>query len=129
MLIALVLLLFSALASALPSLVQPIGGKGQAAGPGGLRFGADGKFNMTVFSDLHFGEEEWRDCAECATYDEKTSQVMSNVLDWEPTSLAVLNGDLLSAEAVLKDDYTKYIGTVPRTIRVYGYMPLALSRK
>lgn len=35
---------------------------------------------------------------------------MNDVLGWEPTELAVLNGDLLSAEAVGKDNYTEYIG-------------------
>lgn len=35
---------------------------------------------------------------------------MESVLDKEVTNLAVLNGDLLSAEAVSSDNYTKYIG-------------------
>ncbi|KAF2751602.1 Metallo-dependent phosphatase [Sporormia fimetaria CBS 119925] len=71
----------------------------QVLGQDQLRF-KDGKFEITVFSDLHFGEAEWTDCAECQGYDQKTVAAMNRILDKEKTDLAVLNGDLLSGEAM-----------------------------
>jgi hypothetical protein len=82
----------------------------------GLRFGLDRKFHITVFEDLHFGEEAWwRDCPDCAGYDAKTTKVMNDILGWEATDLAVLNGDLITAEAVSRDNYTEYIGELYAT--------------
>ncbi|KAF1954634.1 Metallo-dependent phosphatase [Byssothecium circinans] len=61
----------------------------------GLRFGHDGRFQITVFSDLHLG-----DGARPGT-DWPTIGVMDNVLWSEPgTDLVVLNGDLISCEWV-----------------------------
>lgn len=76
----------------------------------GLRFGIDRQFKITIFGDLHFGEDNWKDCDECQEYDAKTVKAMNAILDHEPTTLAVLNGDLLSAEAVDSSNYTDYIG-------------------
>jgi hypothetical protein len=76
----------------------------------GLRFGIDRQFKITVFGDLHFGEGDWKDCVDCQEYDAKTIKAMNAILDQEPTTLAVLNGDLLSGEAVDSKNYTQHIG-------------------
>ncbi|KAF2713670.1 Metallo-dependent phosphatase [Pleomassaria siparia CBS 279.74] len=68
----------------------------------GLRFGVDGTFNITIFEDLHFGEPEG-----VSQYgpsgDNKTTKIISSILDNAPPSFAVLNGDLLSCEYITPD--------------------------
>ena len=41
--------------------------------------------------------------------DAKTVKVMENILDNESPNLVVINGDLLTGEAVLAHNYTNYI--------------------
>ncbi|KAH7112463.1 Metallo-dependent phosphatase-like protein [Dendryphion nanum] len=76
----------------------------------GLRFGADGLFNITIFADLHFGEEAWG--GDLVDNDAKTIKVMESVLDNESPNLVVLNGDLLTGEAVLAHNYTNHIDRI-----------------
>ncbi|KAJ5105464.1 hypothetical protein NUU61_002811, partial [Penicillium alfredii] len=56
-----------------------------------LRFTKKGTFQISVFEDLHFGED--------ASADTKSSRVMNKVLSKEDAQLVVLNGDLISGEA------------------------------
>ena len=71
----------------------------------GLRFGVDRQFKITVFEDLHFGEDLWPGGT---TNDPMSIDVMNRILDREPTDLAVLNGDLLTCEAAqLATNYTQ----------------------
>jgi hypothetical protein len=103
---------------------------GSDTDPAGLRFGTDGQFKITVFGDLHFGEgssvllapiphtlsckslllhsiDAWPDCGE---YDSKSIKVMNDILEWEATDLAVLNGDLVTGEAITRGDHARHIG-------------------
>ena len=71
----------------------------------GLYF-SNGKFEITVFGDLHVGDlgkqEEVQKGPEA---DNQTIAVINKVLDKEPsTNLGVLNGDLLSCEWVAEKD-------------------------
>ncbi|KAF2127868.1 Metallo-dependent phosphatase [Dothidotthia symphoricarpi CBS 119687] len=68
----------------------------------GLRFGADKKFSITVFSDLHFGEPTWARNRPYA--DPKTIGVMYSVIDNEQPDMVVLNGDLTSCEFVAPEN-------------------------
>ncbi|KAJ5963585.1 uncharacterized protein N7479_003461 [Penicillium vulpinum] len=51
-----------------------------------LRFREDGTFQIGVFEDLHFAEDEEKD--------EKSKEVMSNILSEEDIDFVVINGDL-----------------------------------
>ncbi|KAF2661986.1 Metallo-dependent phosphatase [Lophiostoma macrostomum CBS 122681] len=76
----------------------------------GLRFGFDRQLKITIFEDLHFGEDLWPDGK---SNDPRSIKLMNDVLDWEPTDLAVLNGDLLTCEAAqLSSNYTQYIDRI-----------------
>ncbi|KAJ5094957.1 hypothetical protein N7532_007248 [Penicillium argentinense] len=57
-----------------------------------LRLSKDGTFQIAVFEDLHFAEDD--------DDDDKTKEVMKSVLSEEVVQLVVLNGDLISGEAV-----------------------------
>ncbi|KAF2017661.1 Metallo-dependent phosphatase [Aaosphaeria arxii CBS 175.79] len=86
-------------------------GQGSLFDSPGLRFGPNQKFKITIFEDLHFGEEAWGDPA-LMENDQKTLTVMNNVLDKEQTNLVVLNGDLLSGEALTNNNYTAYVNRI-----------------
>ncbi|KAJ6004161.1 hypothetical protein N7522_005806 [Penicillium canescens] len=57
-----------------------------------LRFTEDGTFQISVFSDLHFAEDDGSD--------NKSRKVIETVLSSEDAQLVVLNGDLISGEAI-----------------------------
>ncbi|KAH8704382.1 Metallo-dependent phosphatase-like protein [Phaeosphaeriaceae sp. PMI808] len=63
-----------------------------------LRFSYNGKFSITVFSDLHFGEPEW--VRKRPNADLRTISVMNSILDEEKPNLVVFNGDMISCEYV-----------------------------
>lgn len=73
--------------------------------PPGLYF-SNGKFEITVFSDLHVGDDGVEDEIQKGAWsDNLTIGVMEKVLDSEPaTGLAIINGDLLSCEWVAEKD-------------------------
>lgn len=73
-----------------------------------LRLTANGTFQISVFSDLHFAEGTMKDSNCCFGIltifkadeaDNKTAGVMNSVLSSEDVQLVVLNGDLISGEA------------------------------
>ncbi|KAK1996704.1 calcineurin-like phosphoesterase [Colletotrichum falcatum] len=66
----------------------------KASGP--LTFGNDGTFKISVFEDLHFGENAWEAWGPAA--DIKTVKVMNKVLDDARPDLVVLNGDLITGD-------------------------------
>ncbi|KAJ3568680.1 hypothetical protein NPX13_g6338 [Xylaria arbuscula] len=75
-----------------------------------LRFLEDGTFQITVFSDLHFAEDE--DSAQGPIQDTKTSEVVKKVLERESPQLVVLNGDLISGYGTRADNATLYLDQV-----------------
>ncbi|PVH92252.1 Metallo-dependent phosphatase [Periconia macrospinosa] len=83
-------------------------GQGTSFDYPGLRFDIhDRKFQITIFSDLHLGDQ-----ARPGT-DNKTISVMKDVLDAEPgTDLVVLNGDLISCEYIAPDSANGMIDKV-----------------
>ncbi|KAI1831822.1 hypothetical protein DTO027I6_7237 [Penicillium roqueforti] len=69
-----------------------------------LRLNENGTFQISVFSDLHFAEDD--------IADNKTAGVMKSVLSSEKVQLVVLNGDLISGEATQKSNSSLYVDRV-----------------
>jgi hypothetical protein len=74
------------------------------AGDQRLRFNENGTFQISVFSDLHFAEDDEED--------NKTTGVMRSVLSSEEAQLVVLNGDLISGEATQSSNSSLYVDRV-----------------
>ncbi|KAH6686639.1 calcineurin-like phosphoesterase [Plectosphaerella plurivora] len=74
---------------------------------GPLRFNVDGSFKISVFQDLHFGENAWEDWG--PAQDKATLRVINSVLDNGNPDLVVLNGDLTTGENLFVENSTNYI--------------------
>ncbi|KAF9525412.1 Metallo-dependent phosphatase-like protein [Crepidotus variabilis] len=61
-----------------------------------LTFKQDGTFKLTVFSDLHFGENPWE--AWGPQHDAASVQLFHDILGTESPDFAVINGDLITGE-------------------------------
>ncbi|KAJ5614291.1 hypothetical protein N7528_007945 [Penicillium herquei] len=79
-----------------------------------LRFTKDGTFQISVFEDLHFAED--------ASKDNKTNGVMKYVLAKENPQLVVINGDLISGEAVKNSNSNNYLDQVVSPLVDEGYV-------
>ncbi|KAJ4289952.1 hypothetical protein N0V88_006750 [Collariella sp. IMI 366227] len=78
-----------------------------------LKFDTDGTFQISIFEDLHFGENAWQ--AWGPRQDRRSVKVMERVLDAEPsTHLVVLNGDLITGENTFLENSTHYIDKIVR---------------
>ncbi|KAK1808555.1 hypothetical protein LTR12_017094 [Friedmanniomyces endolithicus] len=69
---------------------------GNSSLPPPLRFTSNGTFQISIFEDLHFGENAWDSWG--PQQDINTVKVMNQVLDAETQQLVVLNGDLITGE-------------------------------
>ncbi|KAK5989196.1 putative inactive purple acid phosphatase 16 [Cladobotryum mycophilum] len=76
-------------------------------GPGPLMFNDDGTFQVSIFEDLHFGENAWDQWG--PQQDINTVKVINKVLDSESPGLVVLNGDLITGENGFLENSTVYI--------------------
>ncbi|KAI1398556.1 Metallo-dependent phosphatase-like protein [Hypoxylon fuscum] len=83
-----------------------------------LRFLEDGTFQITVFSDLHFAEDE--DSVKGPAQDARTADVVRKVLEYESSQLVVLNGDLISGYGTRADNATLYLDQVVAPIDEAG---------
>ncbi|PHH64409.1 hypothetical protein CDD81_4630 [Ophiocordyceps australis] len=72
-----------------------------------LRFKSDGTFEITVFEDLHFGENAWESWG--PQQDINTVKVMESVLEHESPDVVVFNGDLITGENAFAANSTVYI--------------------
>ena len=90
-----------------------------------LQFASDGKFSITVFSDLHLGESRTHDKSPvqpCLTFsagtgkgpeaDRKTIGVMNSILDIGKPNMVVLNGDLITCDNVVKENVIPLIDQI-----------------
>lgn len=66
-------------------------------------------FNIVIFADLHFGEEEngWG-----IDQDLKSLKVMRTVLDAEAPDFVVINGDLITGENTFRENSTGYVDQI-----------------
>ncbi|KAG8933468.1 hypothetical protein FRC00_013203 [Tulasnella sp. 408] len=72
-----------------------------------IHFKDDGTFRLTVFSDLHFGENPWDDWG--PEQDRKSLIVMNNMLDLEQPDFVAINGDLITGDNTFKENSTLLI--------------------
>ncbi|TKA25886.1 hypothetical protein B0A50_05641 [Salinomyces thailandicus] len=75
-----------------------------------LRFTSDGTFQISIFEDLHFGENAWDEWGPQQDIDSVT--VMNEILDAESQQLVVLNGDLITGENTFTSNSTLYVDQI-----------------
>ncbi|KAL4733576.1 Metallo-dependent phosphatase-like protein [Aspergillus similis] len=76
-----------------------------------LRFSENGTFQISIFEDLHFGENAWESWG--PAQDAKTVTVLNKVLDDETRpDLVVLNGDLITGENTFLENSTSYVDQI-----------------
>ncbi|KAI1075922.1 Metallo-dependent phosphatase [Whalleya microplaca] len=82
-----------------------------ASGPfGPLTFRADGTFQVSIFEDLHFGENAWEQWG--PQQDINSVKVINQILEAESPGLVVLNGDLITGENGFLENSTVYIDQI-----------------
>ncbi|KAK4120733.1 Metallo-dependent phosphatase [Parathielavia appendiculata] len=86
---------------------------------GPLRFRPDGTFHISIFEDLHFGENAWDDWG--SQQDIYSLKVMETVLDAEPTTdFVILNGDLITGDNAFCENSTDYVDQLVRPMLQRG---------
>ncbi|KAK7034650.1 hypothetical protein VNI00_012292 [Paramarasmius palmivorus] len=75
-----------------------------------LTFRPDGTFKITVFSDLHYGENPWDDWG--PEQDANSTRLMKAVLPDEKPDYVVLNGDLITGENTFRENSTTLIDEI-----------------
>ncbi|OJT14815.1 hypothetical protein TRAPUB_8609 [Trametes pubescens] len=75
-----------------------------------LTFRNDGTFKITVFSDLHYGENPWDDWG--LQQDIDSTSLMNTVLDSETPDYVVLNGDLITGENTFRENSTTLVDEI-----------------
>ncbi|KAL5339655.1 Metallo-dependent phosphatase-like protein [Aspergillus crustosus] len=78
--------------------------------PGPLKFREDGTFQISIFEDLHYGENAWDSWG--PENDLKSVTVINQILDNETPDLAVLNGDLITGENGFLENATVYVDQI-----------------
>ncbi|UNI18057.1 hypothetical protein JDV02_004353 [Purpureocillium takamizusanense] len=81
--------------------------------PPPLRFRDSGTFHLSVFSDLHFGEDQ---AGDGPAQDRNSVRVLGAVLDAERPDLVVLNGDLINGDSTYRHNSTSYVDQVVEPI-------------
>ncbi|KAH7033587.1 Metallo-dependent phosphatase-like protein [Microdochium trichocladiopsis] len=96
---------------------QPVPNSHPAHQP--LRFKSDGTFQISIFEDLHFGENAWDSWG--PQQDLASIGVINSLLDSEPaTDLVVLNGDLITGENTFLENATSYLDMIVSPIAARG---------
>ncbi|TFK69346.1 Metallo-dependent phosphatase [Pluteus cervinus] len=75
-----------------------------------ITFKEDGTFKLTVFSDLHFGENPWDSWG--PEHDQSSVKLMNTILGDEKPDYAVINGDLITGENTFKENATTLIDQI-----------------
>ncbi|KAI1856574.1 hypothetical protein JX265_011533 [Neoarthrinium moseri] len=75
-----------------------------------LTLTTSGTFQISIFEDLHFGENAWESWG--PRQDINSVRVMNEVLDHETPSLIVLNGDLITGENTYFENSTEYVDQI-----------------
>ncbi|KAK3686992.1 hypothetical protein LTR37_019244 [Vermiconidia calcicola] len=90
-----------------PEYFQTAVGNG---GLGPLKFTSNGTFQISIFEDLHFGENAWAQWG--PQQDIWSTHVMNQVLDAEKQQIVVLNGDLITGENTFLENSIDYIDQI-----------------
>ncbi|KAI1466446.1 Metallo-dependent phosphatase [Daldinia caldariorum] len=77
---------------------------------GPLTFKRDGTFQISIFEDLHFGENAWDQWG--PQQDINSVKVINEVLEAESPGLVVLNGDLITGENGFLENSTVYVDQI-----------------
>ncbi|KDQ08899.1 hypothetical protein BOTBODRAFT_59103 [Botryobasidium botryosum FD-172 SS1] len=80
-----------------------------------VTFKPDGSFTLSVFSDLHFGENPWDTWG--PEQDRKSLVIMRDVLSREKPDYIVLNGDQITGENTFKENSTTLVNILTQPIR------------
>ncbi|ORY71527.1 Metallo-dependent phosphatase-like protein [Pseudomassariella vexata] len=75
-----------------------------------LRFTDNGTFQISIFEDLHFGENAWDSWG--PEQDVNSTRVVNEILDAESPGLVVFNGDLITGENTFYENGTKYLDQI-----------------
>ncbi|KAF8962278.1 Metallo-dependent phosphatase [Flammula alnicola] len=75
-----------------------------------LTFKPDGTFKLTVFSDLHFGENPWDSWG--PEQDVNSTALMNTVLADEEPDYVVINGDLITGENTFRENSTSLVDEI-----------------
>ncbi|KII84564.1 hypothetical protein PLICRDRAFT_57545 [Plicaturopsis crispa FD-325 SS-3] len=75
-----------------------------------VTFRRDGTFKLTIFSDLHFGENPWDWWG--PEHDASSTQLMKTILADEKPDYVVLNGDMITGENTFKENSTLLVDEV-----------------
>ncbi|RDA85896.1 hypothetical protein CP532_2698 [Ophiocordyceps camponoti-leonardi (nom. inval.)] len=94
-------------ASALPHLAMTRRCVNESRATRPLMFNADDKFQISIFEDLHMGENAWDPWGH--QQDLRTVKVVESVLDAEKPDLVVFNGDIITGENAFLENSTKVI--------------------
>lgn len=77
-------------------------------------FGKDGSFKLTVFADIHYGENPWDWWG--PEQDVNTSQLMRTMLAMERPDYVIINGDLITGENTFRENSTTLIDTIVQSL-------------
>ncbi|KAI6096073.1 Metallo-dependent phosphatase [Pisolithus croceorrhizus] len=77
-------------------------------------FGKDGTFKLTVFADIHYGENPWDSWG--PEQDINTSRLMRTMLAMERPDYVVINGDLITGENTFRENSTSLIDTIVQSL-------------
>ncbi|KAI2643222.1 Metallo-dependent phosphatase-like protein [Xylaria nigripes] len=91
-----------------PANKIPISSCSNSFGP--LTFRADGTFQISIFEDLHFGENAWDQWG--PQQDINSVKVINKILEKESPDLVVLNGDLITGDNSFLENSTVYIDQI-----------------
>ncbi|KAG2003214.1 phosphatase DCR2 [Coprinopsis cinerea AmutBmut pab1-1] len=115
------LVLLPSFITAFPALQSPVTSGVQAQldpytalGKPRITFKEDGTFKLTVFSDLHFGENPEGPWGE--VQDSNSTRLMKRVLRDEKPDYVVLNGDLLTGENTHRENSTRLIDRIVKPL-------------
>ncbi|KAH8842316.1 hypothetical protein MCOR27_003648 [Pyricularia oryzae] len=75
-----------------------------------LQFNKDGTFHISIFGDLHFGENAWDQWG--PQQDIHSVKVIQKVLDSDRPDLVVLNGDLITGDNAFLENATSYVDQI-----------------
>ncbi|KAG5726696.1 putative inactive purple acid phosphatase 16 [Termitomyces sp. T112] len=81
-----------------------------------VTFRPDGTFKLTMFSDLHYGENPWDVWG--PEQDFNSTRLMNTVLKDEQPDYVVLNGDLITGENTFRENSTTLIDEIVAPLNV-----------